>query len=105
MRQSDTRTIETAADDCIRKTLAAQSATHEANNGISRGVVHADLQPLMDRVKATHQDAFNAAQEMVAAVAIAGVESVSQAAQEALASVASAKAAADQFSSTPAVEQ
>lgn len=105
MRQSDRQAIETAADDCINKTVAAQSATKETNNGVSRGLLAADLRPLTDRVKATHQDALIAAQKLVAAVAMGGVESISQTAQEVLSSVESARAAADQFIGTPTSEQ
>jgi hypothetical protein len=105
MRRSDKRSIETAVDDSIRSTLTARSATNEANNGISRGVAADELQRLMDRVAGTHQDAVNAARELVAAVASGGVGSISQAAQEALASVESAKTAADQLSATRTVEQ
>src|ERR1700751_1126569 len=100
MTQSDRRRIETAADDSIAKMRAARSATNEAGAGITRGAAAAELQPLLDRVAATHDAALISARDLAAAVAAAGVGSISQSLQLAVAKVQAAKTAADQLKGT-----
>jgi hypothetical protein len=86
------------ADDSIAKIRAARSATNEAGAGITRGATAAELQPLLDRVAATHDAALISARNLAAAA----VESIAPSMQLAVAKVEAAKTAADQLKAAPA---
>jgi hypothetical protein len=95
MTQRERRTIETAAENSIAKMRAARSATKEAAAGIARGAAPAELQPLLDRVAATHEGALNATRDF--ANSLAAVKTIEASVQLAIARVEAARAAADQF--------
>jgi hypothetical protein len=105
MTLSDRRRIGAAADDTIAKMRAARSATNEAGAGITKGAAPAELQPLLDRVRATHEAALNGARNFATTLSAAGVESISSSVQLAVAKVEAAKTAADQFGSAPTQPQ
>jgi hypothetical protein len=104
MRQSDVKKIEAAANDCIRAGIAARSAIKDAKNSLSAANLPGDVQPLINRVAEMHQQAVNAAEELVSTVISGGAESIFQTAQSARESVETAKGRADQFVRAPTVE-
>jgi hypothetical protein len=102
MKPADRRTLDSAGDDSVTKIRAARSATNEAGAAIARGAVAGELQPLLDRVTATHDAALSSARDFAAALATAKVESIALSTKLAVAKVEAAKTAADQLKSAPA---
>jgi hypothetical protein len=105
MKRSDRKKVEAAADESIAKIRAARSATNEVTNGIAKQAAPADLQPLLDRVSATHDAAVKATTDLQSAVTSAEVESISQPLQSVVDKVRHAKSEADKLKNTPTQAQ
>jgi hypothetical protein len=105
MNLNDKRSIEATAEESIAKMRAARLATNEVSAALTRDSATNELQPLLDRVVATHNAALTSARDLASKLTAASVKSILDSTQFASTTVAAAKAAADQLKATPGSPQ